>query len=116
MILNIYVIFDNCAKVYNRPFYQINDEVAYRVAQDLLNTDNTDIAAYPSDFSMWRIGDYNDTTATITMLEHKHRICAFNEIQKSFDSREPLIEQLRQGKYPSDDDINNAKKSAKKAS
>lgn len=79
------VIFDNKAKVYNRPFTQINNAVARRTAQDLVNDPNSDCCRNPQDFTMLQIGYYEDTTATITTLDEPETICRFQELPQDTD-------------------------------
>lgn len=86
MKVNAYVIFDSPAKVYNKPFYLLNDQIAVRAMEDLINDDSTDIARHPSDFSLWRVGSYDDTTATFTSDEQLTLVCRAHELQR----RDPI--------------------------
>jgi hypothetical protein len=69
MKLNIYTIFDIKAKLYNKPFYMLNDQVAERTARDLLNDEKSDINKHPEDFVLYKIGEYDDNTGIITTLQ-----------------------------------------------
>lgn len=80
MKTNMYVIFDNKAKIYNKPFFQINDDVALRSAMDLLTDQNTEISRHPHDYIMFKIGTYDDTTAQI-QIDELVSICRFHELQ-----------------------------------
>ena len=81
MKINAYVIFDKIAMLYNKPFYFINDQIAHRAALDLMSDPTCDIAKHPTDFTMFHIGDYEDTTAQFNQLDTPRVICHFHEIQ-----------------------------------
>ncbi len=92
MITNIYVIHDKCAKMYNKPFFQLNDSVAMRTAQDIVNTPNTDIYNTPSDFTMFKIGTYDDENAHINIDPDMPILVRFHELQQLSDTPAgPLI-------------------------
>jgi hypothetical protein len=65
MKINAYVIYDVKAKMYNKPFYLQNDDVALRAFTDLANDPNTDVSKHPADFILFSVGTYEDTTAEI---------------------------------------------------
>lgn len=81
MILNMYVIFDTKAQIYNKPFYFVNQDIAIRACQDLIDAQDNDIAKNPEDFSLFCIGSYDDTDATIELLEAKHHVLSFHELK-----------------------------------
>jgi len=80
MIHNAYVVYDSAAQIYNKPFYLINDQVAMRAAQDLIDDQNTDIARHPEQFSMFKIGIYDDETALFTILDTPINLVRFHEL------------------------------------
>lgn len=85
MKTNLYVIFDSKAKIYNKPFCLLNDQVALRAAADILNDTNTDIAQHPFDFSMFKIGEYDDETAQIINYDKFEILCRFHELSTVVD-------------------------------
>ena len=85
----MYVIYDAKAKFYNRPFCQINDQIALRSAQDLLETPNTDISRNPEDFTMFCVGTYDDETAQIKPFDIQNVICRFHELTRRPDQELP---------------------------
>lgn len=113
MKLNAYVIYDNKAKIYNKPFFFVNDSVALRAAQDLVNDRNTDVHSHPEDFTLWRVGSYDDVTARFEPEQHHEHLLSFKELPIAKDPNqvdlEDLLAQMRKGEYPSDEDITNAK-------
>lgn len=79
MKMQTFVIFDSKAKIYNKPFYFVNDQVAYRSAVDLLQGEKNDIQRNPTDFSMFKLGIYDDETASFEYK--KEHFISFHEIQ-----------------------------------
>lgn len=80
MIKNVYVIYDSKAEFYNQPFFIINDELALRSAMDLRQDLSTEVGRHPEDFTMFKIGTYDDTTATIDTDQAHEVICRFHEL------------------------------------
>lgn len=62
-----YAVFDRKAEMYSAPFLEIKDGTAIRAVQDLVinNTDHP-FAKHPSDFSLHRLGEFDDETGVIT--------------------------------------------------
>ena len=89
MKLIAYVIFDAKARIYNKPFYFVNSQVALRSATDLLSDTSTDIYRNPEDFSLWKIGEYNDETAEFTQCDHEI-VARFHELDPN--PRAPIFE------------------------
>lgn len=91
MKLNIYVIFDAKAKLYNTPFYQLNNAVAHRTAESLVSDPTTDIARNPEDFTLFCLGSYDDNTAEFDLLATPEAIIKFHELTPR--NLEPLTAQ-----------------------
>jgi len=81
MKTNLYVIFDKCAKIYNTPFVFINDNLALRAAIDLVSTPGTEVYNNPEDFTLFRLGEYDDTTAAITIDPDMPVLCRFHNLE-----------------------------------
>lgn len=62
MILRAYSLLDVKALQYNPPFFQSTDAVAIRALRDLVNDLNTTVGRHPSDFKLYCIGSYDDST------------------------------------------------------
>ena len=89
MIINYYLIFDKKSKLYSKPFYLLNDNIARRTAQNLLDDPNTEMNKAPDDFSMWRAGSFNDETGKFENLEEPECVIQFHHMVKT-----PTEEQL----------------------
>lgn len=62
-----YAVFDRKAEMYSQPFLEIKDGTAIRAVQDIvINNKDHAFAKHPSDFSLHRLGEYDEATGVIT--------------------------------------------------
>ncbi len=66
MKLNIYSIFDTASRLYSRPFYSQADAEAVRSFQDIGMDATHPVGQHPEDYSLFRIGLFDDSTGSIT--------------------------------------------------
>jgi hypothetical protein len=71
MKIKIYSVYDAVAKVWNQPFYQMNDQVAQRTIANCVNTQGHNYNMNPEDFSLYFIGEFNDQDGIITPVKEK---------------------------------------------
>lgn len=79
MKLSIYALHDSKAEAYTQPFYAINDSVAMRNVSSSINQPGNDVHLYPSDFTLYRIGEFDDTNAHIIPSDLV-RLCNCSEL------------------------------------
>lgn len=65
MQMNVYSIHDRAAGVYTRPFFMQADAAALRSFQDLAADKEHEISRHPGDYTLFRVGLWNDNTAEI---------------------------------------------------
>lgn len=65
MKLNVYTIFDQATGAYMRPFFMQSDGQATRAFKDLAVAADHDIGKHPEDYSLWRIGTFDDNKAKL---------------------------------------------------
>jgi hypothetical protein len=71
MILKIYAIHDSAANAYLPPFFQHNDGIAIRSFQDNVNsTEENNLSKHPDQFTLFHIGEYDDSKGIITPADH----------------------------------------------
>jgi len=66
MNLNIYSIFDSAAQAFTQPFFMHNDGLAIRAFQDNVNASDNNIANHPHQFSLYKLGTYDDSNGLVT--------------------------------------------------
>lgn len=65
MLLNIYCIFDEKAGAYAPPIFLQKDGMALRAFEDEVNNDRSRIHAHPEDYSLYKLGSFNDESGKI---------------------------------------------------
>ncbi len=66
MRLNIYSIYDTAAGLYSRPFFTASDAQASREFSDLATDKNHPVGMHPEDYSLFRVGLWDDNKALLT--------------------------------------------------
>lgn len=62
-----YAVYDRKAELYSTPFLEVKDGTAVRAVQDLvINNKEHPFAKHPSDFSLHRLGSFDEHTGVIT--------------------------------------------------
>ena len=62
MKLNAYTIYDVASGTYMRPFFSQADGQAIRGFKDIATDANHEIGKHPEDYTLYRVGTFNDTT------------------------------------------------------
>ena len=65
MKLNAYTIYDVASGVYMRPFFSQADGQAVRGFKDIATDADHEIGKHPEDYTLYRMGTFNDTTGTL---------------------------------------------------
>ena len=65
MKINVYTIYDSAAQVAERPFVARADGEALRAFGDLCTRAGTQISDHPEQFTLFRIGQYDDNKMQI---------------------------------------------------
>jgi hypothetical protein len=71
MRLNVYSIFDVAAGAYARPFFLQSDAAAMRLFGDEAVGADNPISAHPEDYSLFRIGTFDDQKGRIEGEPHE---------------------------------------------
>lgn len=70
-----YAVFDRKAEMYSQPFLEIKDGTAIRAVQDIvINNKDHAFAKHPKDFSLHRLGEFDENTGVITGLNKPNKI------------------------------------------
>ncbi len=84
MKLNIYTIFDTASGAYMRPFFLQSDGQAMRLFKDMASDAEHEIGKHPEDYSLFRIGIYDDNKAE---LIPEQRECLATALEVLADSK-----------------------------
>ena len=70
-----YAVYDRKAEIYSQPFLEVKDGTAIRAVQDLvINNKDHAFAKHPSDFSLHRLGEFDEVAGKITGQEKPTKI------------------------------------------
>ena len=62
MIMFAYSIYDVASQAYMRPFFMMSDGQAIRTFTDIATDADHEIGKHPEDYTLFRIGQFNDNT------------------------------------------------------
>lgn len=67
-MLKLYALHDKTARVFNAPFPERADELVIRALRAAVNNpaEGNNLYAYPKDYAVYHIADYNGDTGEIT--------------------------------------------------
>jgi hypothetical protein len=68
MLQNIYTIHDSKADAYLPPFFLHSDGMATRSFQDCITDKEHNFGKHPQDYTLFKIGTFNDKTSEIEYL------------------------------------------------
>lgn len=84
MRTNAYAIFDRASGSYSNPFFLPSDASARRSFGDSANNKELNVGAHPEDYTLFRIGRYDDQTAELAP-ESPEKICGAWELLPALD-------------------------------
>lgn len=88
MKTKVFSLYDAKAKMFGVPFYMQTVGLAIRALQDLTNDKNTLVNRHPSDFTLYEIGEFDDSDAKTENLIPIHLIAIASE----FAEQKPRIQ------------------------
>jgi len=66
MIHKIYAVYDSKGEVYTPPFFDHAEGRALRTFADCCNDEGHQFGKHPEDYTLFNLGQYDDSTGTIT--------------------------------------------------
>lgn len=79
MILKVFCVFDSKVEAYMAPFFLRSKGEAIRAFSDMAKDNNTNVGRYPDDFSLFELGEYDDSSAKFTMLNTPYSLGVASE-------------------------------------
>lgn len=68
MILKVFCVYDSKVEAYMSPFFMHSRGQAIRSFTDTLADPSTQFSKHPGDFTLFELGEYDDSTAKFSML------------------------------------------------
>jgi hypothetical protein len=102
----VYSVYDQKAEAFISPFFLPNDQIAIRAFSDCVSDDNHQFGRHPSDYSLYKIGQFNQENGLFEDNEPKIIISGFEMkaiIRKENDRQQKMIDAMNedQGDSPS---------------
>jgi len=79
MLLKIFTIYDSKTEAYMSPFFNQSTGGALRSFEEACRDENSTFHKYPSDFTLFEIGSFDDNTAQIQFHDAKISLGSANE-------------------------------------
>lgn len=64
--MKVYATFDVKAAAYGKPMFLTTDGLATRLFVEVAKDAKSEVAKYPADYSLYRIGEYDPNTGVLT--------------------------------------------------
>lgn len=79
----VFSVRDRKAQVFNRPFFEVNKVQAQRAFETAVKDVNSPFHAYPDDFEMCYMGEFDETTGKFVMLGFPEVLCSARDFLMS---------------------------------
>ncbi len=79
MKVQIYAVFDMASGTYEKPFFSTADALVRREFQNVATAADTPINQHPKDYSLWRLGNFDDNSGKVND-EANECLCTAMEI------------------------------------
>jgi len=81
-ILRVYSIYDEKAEEFSPPFFQPNDRLAQRMVKESARGNGNMLSAYPEDFKIYRIGEFDSASGQIESEKRPVLVIAVKDLTK----------------------------------
>jgi len=81
MKTQMFSVLDNVSKVFGLPFFQPRVEIAKRAVSDLVNDGVSLASKHPEDFSLYRVGQFDDETGLVVSMEKVDLVCHLTSLK-----------------------------------
>nr|WAE43871.1 MAG: nonstructural protein [Microviridae sp.] len=69
--MKIFAVYDSKAEAYLPPFFLLSRGMALRSFTEIATDGKSQIFKYPADFTLFELGEYDDSNATFSLHEAK---------------------------------------------
>lgn len=76
--MKMFAIKDKKAEGFNTPFFQTTFGLAERAFKDACTDEKTSLAKHPEDFSLYYLGDFDQSTGRLNITEDPKHVCDAN--------------------------------------
>lgn len=88
MIVKLYSVFDSAAQAYNTPLTFQSEGLAIRSFSDAVNKEDSNFRRHAKDYTLFRIGEFDDATGEIKPLSPQAVVNALQVQDYRVDERQ----------------------------
>ncbi|QXP08657.1 MAG: nonstructural protein [Arizlama microvirus] len=81
--VNAYCVLDRKAKIYNTPYFIMNDAVAIRQFSMVVNGQDSMVAKFPEDYILYRVGSFDMLEGKINPEPFPVEVTTGNKVKKA---------------------------------
>lgn len=81
----VYSIYDSKAGAFHQPFFSVNDQTAARACAAALDDSGTQLAKFPEDFTLYKVGFFDDAKGQLVPLERLENLGLLLSMRKGVD-------------------------------
>lgn len=82
MMLQAFSVFDKAVNAFMPPFFARSTGEAMRSFEELANDATTNVSKHPSDFVLFRIGEFNDSSGIFDVAEPTRLVGAYEVVRE----------------------------------
>lgn len=95
MMSKVFAVYDSKIGSFMAPFFMPTKGHALRAFENLVNDPNTTVCKYPSDFTLFELGEFDDQSGALTLHEAKISLgLALEFVRKPIDQA-PLLSMMQ---------------------
>lgn len=92
MKIKIFTVFDSKVEAFLRPFFMQSKGEALRAFADTVNDKNTQLNRHPEDYTLFELGEYDDSNATFKILDAKISLGNAIEFKDTDKASEKIVQ------------------------
>lgn len=93
----VFQVFDVKAKAYAQPFFASREGLALRMFEEAANDPQTELAKYAADFTLFKTGEWDETTGEIKTLQ------AFDNLGNALQFKKELRDTIERNEEMKDE-------------
>lgn len=105
MRMFVYAIYDTAAGAYMRPFFMSTDGQAMRMFTDIAQDASSEIGKHPEDYSLFRIGQYDDNKGELHKEDRECLATALEVVAAAAERSLKNIGAMKNGKATEDREL-----------
>jgi hypothetical protein len=90
----VFSIFDQKAKAFTPPFFMHSEGMAHRAFMDQVNNKESQIHAHPEDYTLFKIGEFDDNAGAISGMSPQTMVNGLQVIEDAAEQNQSAFESI----------------------